>query len=153
MTVVYWHLHHLKLDDWPKFPFRVERRSDRRTSGCCCPLKSAVLPPACGALKSTLHLTCFCCHWPHSRTLSNSFIVEAQSLNTLFIFLFYFFLAFNAMELTYCSVFFLPCIFLHWALRTSAEEGKSDDASTFLCWSSSSPKMQSNTSFKCKWTY
>lgn len=60
MTVVYWHLHCLKLDDWPKFPFRVERRSDRRTSDCCCPLKSlfstAVLPPTCEALKSTLHL-------------------------------------------------------------------------------------------------
>lgn len=37
------------------------------------------------------------------------------------------------MELIYCSFFLLPCIFLDWALRTRAEEGKSDDAETFLC--------------------
>lgn len=36
------------------------------------------------------------------------------------------------MELIYCSVFLLPCIFLDWALWTSAEEGESDDAEAFL---------------------
>lgn len=36
------------------------------------------------------------------------------------------------MELLYCGFFLLNCIFLDWALRTSAEEGESDDAETFL---------------------
>lgn len=51
------------------------------------------------------------------------------------------------MELTYWSVFFLPCIFLDWTFRTSAEEGKSDDAWTFL-WLQFFLPTKPNTPFK-----
>lgn len=132
LTFVLWRFYHLKLDSWVKFAVFVGSQSDSSRPAVTETLfPAAVIPPAFEPLRFSANANWFAAFERTAELyLPHLLIVEAKSRNALF---YYYFFAFIAMELIYCSVFLLPCVFLDWALRTSAEEGESDDAETFLC--------------------
>lgn len=97
---------------WPLLPFKAFS---------CCSGSTSVRG-------SKVHLQCelICCLEAHSRAVPVRAVyswgqIEKGVISGPFL----------AMELIYCSLFLLPCFLLDWALRTSAEEGESDDAETF----------------------
>lgn len=116
--------HTRKLDDWEKFNVRALTCShswlgtaviQRVHYFCCCSVLSTVR----GSLNSSPLLNGLCsqCKSEQPSPLDFIFAIKTEVASFLPF-------ATNAMEWTYWSVVLLRCIFLDWALLTSAEEGE-----------------------------